>query len=86
MSQTIVAVDIGGTKIACGLVTLGGESPVIEKVEKVPTEAMEGGDHVLATVIAQVRAALPIARRPAASYHTSATELPLRKIERIASA
>ena len=58
MSQTIVAVDIGGTKIACGLVTLGGESPVIEKVEKVPTEAMEGGDHVLATVIAQVRAAI----------------------------
>ena len=42
-TQTIVAVDIGGTKIACGLVTLGGDAPVIEKVQKVPTEAMEAG-------------------------------------------
>ena len=58
MSQTIVAVDIGGTKIACGLVTLGGDAPVIEKVQKVPTEAMEGGAHVLATVLDQVKAAI----------------------------
>lgn len=57
-TQTIVAVDIGGTKIACGLVVLGGEAPVIEKVEKVPTEAMEGGAHVLATVLAQVSSAI----------------------------
>ena len=58
MSQTIVAVDIGGTKIACGLVTLGGEKPVISKVEKVPTDAMAGGEHVLATVLAQIKAAV----------------------------
>ena len=57
-TQTIVAVDIGGTKIACGLVALGGERPVIESVEKVPTDAMKGGEHVLATVIAQVKAAI----------------------------
>ena len=54
-SKTIVAVDIGGTKIACGLVTLGGDAPVIEAVEKVPTDAMKGGAHVLATVIEQVK-------------------------------
>lgn len=58
MSQTIVAVDIGGTKIACGLVTLGDDAPVISKVEKVPTEAMKGGEHVLATVLTQVKAAI----------------------------
>lgn len=57
-SKTIVAVDIGGTKIACGLVTLGGDAPVIEAVEKVPTDAMKGGAHVLATVIEQVKAAI----------------------------
>lgn len=58
MTRTVVAVDVGGTKIACGLVTLGGERPVIEGVEKVPTEAMRGGGHVLATVLEQVRAAV----------------------------
>lgn len=58
MGQTVVAVDIGGTKIACGLVTLGAEGPVIEKVEKVPTEAAQGGEHVLATVLEQVRSAI----------------------------
>ena len=57
-TQTIVAVDIGGTKIACGLVTLGGDAPVIERVQKVPTEAMEGGARVLATVLSQVKAAI----------------------------
>ena len=66
MSQTIVAVDIGGTKIACGLVDLGGESPVITSVEKVPTDAMKGGKHVLATVIEQVKAAVERAEGPVA--------------------
>ena len=50
-TTTIVAVDIGGTKIACGLVELGGEQPVIYGVEKVPTCAMEGGEQVLARVV-----------------------------------
>jgi len=55
--KTVVAVDIGGTKIACGLVTLGDDVHV-EEVTKVPTEAARGGEHVLATVIDQVTAAL----------------------------
>ncbi len=58
MMQTIVAVDIGGTKIACGLVVLRDENPEVYAVEKVPTEAMRGGAHVLTTVIEQVQAAL----------------------------
>lgn len=49
-TQTIVSVDIGGTKIACGLVTLGGDAPVVESVVKVPTDPQLGGEHVLATV------------------------------------
>ncbi len=56
---TYVGVDIGGTKIACGLVTVGGgKTPVVSKVEKVPTDAMRGGEHVLATVIEQVKGAI----------------------------
>ena len=55
---TIVGVDIGGTKIACGLVTLGDGAPAVDLVEKVPTDAKRGGEHVLATVIEQVRAAI----------------------------
>lgn len=54
-TKTIVSVDIGGTKIACALVTLGGDAPQIGEVHKVPTDAMKGGEHVLATVIAQVK-------------------------------
>ena len=57
-TQTIVSVDIGGTKIACGLVTLGGDAPVVESVVKVPTDPQLGGEHVLATVIDQVKAAI----------------------------
>lgn len=56
---TYVGVDIGGTKIACGLVELtDGHEPVVSAVEKVPTDAPRGGAWVLATVIEQVRAAL----------------------------
>lgn len=62
--QVIVAVDIGGTKIACGLVTLGGEKPLVEKVEKRPTEAKQGGEHVLANVIEAVQAAIARADEP----------------------
>ncbi len=69
--QTIVAVDIGGTKIACGLVTLSDDKPVIKSVEKVPTCAMEGGAHVLATVIEQVKAAVERAEGPLAGVGIS---------------
>ena len=56
---TYVGVDIGGTKIACGLVELvEGARPRVYAVEKVPTNAPAGGAQVLATVIAQVQAAL----------------------------
>ena len=71
MSQTIVAVDIGGTKIACGLVDLGGESPVITSVEKVPTDAMKGGKHVLAIVIEQIKATVERAEGPVAGVGIS---------------
>lgn len=57
-TTTIVSVDIGGTKIACGLVTLGDGEPVVSSVTKVPTDAHLGGEHVLATVIEQVKAAI----------------------------
>ncbi len=59
-----VGVDIGGTKIACGLVSVGDGAPRVSSVRKVPTEAQRGGAQVLATVIAQVRDA--IARAPEA--------------------
>ncbi len=68
---TIVAVDIGGTKIACGLVTLGGDAPQVSAVEKVPTCAMEGGAHVLARVIDQVKAAVARAEGPVAGVGIS---------------
>lgn len=58
MSQTIVAVDIGGTKVACGIVTLGDGTPRISSVEKVPTEAERGGAHVLSVVIERVASAV----------------------------
>lgn len=58
MSNYVVAVDIGGTKIACALVRLyADQPPCVEQVVSVPTEAKKGGAHVLATVIKQIRAA-----------------------------
>lgn len=57
-TKTIVSVDIGGTKIACGIVTLGDGAPRVTSVAKVPTDAARGGEHVLATVIEQVKAAV----------------------------
>lgn len=62
-ARTIVAVDIGGTKIACGLVTMGESAPVVESVVKVPTAPAEGGAAVLGRVIEQVRAAVSRAGR-----------------------
>ncbi|MDO5119885.1 MAG: ROK family protein [Coriobacteriales bacterium] len=57
--STYIGVDIGGTKIACGLVeVVEGKKPVVKSVSKVPTDAPKGGAHVLATVLAQVQAAV----------------------------
>ncbi|MBF0929498.1 MAG: ROK family protein, partial [Atopobium sp.] len=55
----VCAVDIGGTKIACGIVTLNGtDAPNVQSVKKVPTNAKEGGKQVLATVLQAIREAL----------------------------
>lgn len=57
MSETrkrIVALDIGGTKIASALVTLGGKSPTVECYAKRPTEADQGGAHVLQNALESV--------------------------------
>lgn len=52
----IVALDIGGTKIASALVILDeGKAPVVEFVGKVPTEAKLGGAHVLQVAIDSAR-------------------------------
>ena len=69
---TVVAVDIGGTKIACGLVTFTGEGvPVVESVERVPTNPLRGGKAVLADVIAAVKAACARSPRPVAGVGIS---------------
>ena len=57
--KTAVAVDIGGTKIACGLVDLDAEKmPQVHDVKKIPTEADLGGAHVLELVIQSIKDAL----------------------------
>lgn len=52
----VVAVDIGGTKIAAGIVLFGKGAPQVSNVTKVPTNAAAGGSQVLAHVIQQVEA------------------------------
>lgn len=51
----IISVDIGGTKIASGLVTLGADEVRVEHVASMPTEAALGGAHVLERIIASAR-------------------------------
>ncbi len=53
--RNIIAVDVGGTKVACGIVTFDGTAPAVRAVETVPTDAQRGGRAVLATVIAAAR-------------------------------
>ena len=51
--KRVVAIDIGGTKIASALVTIGvGDKPFVEHYAKIPTEAKAGGRHFLANAIA----------------------------------
>lgn len=60
-----IGVDIGGTKIASGLVELvEGRAPKVTPAGKVPTDAALGGAHVLATVIDQVKLAIEKAPEP----------------------
>ena len=62
MAHRIVALDIGGTKIASALVTLApGEKPVVEHYDKIPTEAKKGGQTVLANAIKMARRVLDLA-------------------------
>lgn len=52
----VVAIDIGGTKIASALVTLeAGSKPRVELYDKIATEADQGGAHVLARAVASAR-------------------------------
>ncbi|MBQ3266768.1 MAG: ROK family protein [Atopobiaceae bacterium] len=51
--RRIVAIDIGGTKIASALVVLGEEGPQVVSPASVPTDAQRGGEAVLKTVIDQ---------------------------------
>lgn len=47
---TYLTVDLGGTKIATGFVTLddaGQAAPVVEDLRSIPTEATRGGDDIL---------------------------------------
>lgn len=61
-SKKVVAVDIGGTKIASALVTLTpGEKPRVEHYAKIPTEAKKGGQTVLANAIKQARRVIDLA-------------------------
>ena len=63
LPASICAVDIGGTKIACGIVTLKkDEAPVVQSVSKVPTNAQAGGKQVLATVLEAIQNTLNQAR------------------------
>lgn len=52
--NAVIAVDIGGTKIAAGIVLFGDGAPQVVQVTQVPTHAAAGGPQVLATVIQQV--------------------------------
>lgn len=65
MCQTekkVVAIDIGGTKIASALVTLApGGRPRVEFFDKVPTEAKRGGEAVLAKAVASAKRVMGLA-------------------------
>jgi glucokinase len=50
--KNILALDIGGTKIACAIVSLGdGQPPALCYLKEVPTAAERGGEAVLKTVL-----------------------------------
>ena len=68
----VVAVDIGGTKIATGIVTFDGDSfPEVSSVEKIPTDPLRGGTSVLHDVIRSIKAAIERAEGPVAGVGIS---------------
>lgn len=54
---SVIAVDVGGTKVACALVRYeqGGQAPAIVEKRTVATCAQEGGEAVLDRIVAAVR-------------------------------
>ncbi len=69
---TVVAIDIGGTKIASALVTFAGDAePVVEPVDRIPTLPLRGGKVVLQDVIAAAKAAIERSERPVAGVGIS---------------
>lgn len=60
---TVLALDIGGTKIAGGLVQIDG-SPVVVANAETPTDAARGGVEVLRTVIRLARGLVAAADHP----------------------
>lgn len=71
-AKKVVAVDIGGTKIASALVTLAeGEAPKVEHYAKIPTEAKKGGRVVLANAIKQAKRVLALAAEGVAGIGVS---------------
>lgn len=58
-----LAFDIGGTKIASGLVAFPSEGDAVcESVRSVPTRAMDGGDSVVERLVACAYVMLDMAR------------------------
>ncbi len=57
----VIAIDIGGTKIASALVTLSDGAPAVEHLERIPTQAEQGGERVLARALAAARRVLALA-------------------------
>lgn len=58
-----IGVDIGGTKIACAVVSFeGAHAPKLSYYHEVPTVAEEGGEKVMERVISVIRATLDEAR------------------------
>lgn len=56
-----LAVDIGGTKVAAGLVVDDGGEPRVEHLRTVPTPATEGGEAVLRAAVGVARSVLAAA-------------------------
>ncbi|MEG2006736.1 MAG: ROK family protein [Raoultibacter sp.] len=52
-TSSVIALDIGGTKIAGAIVTYAEDAtrPTVHDVQEVPTDAKRGGDTVLATLV-----------------------------------
>ncbi|MEG0071399.1 MAG: ROK family protein [Raoultibacter sp.] len=64
--SSVVAIDIGGTKIAGAIVTYseGGKRPSVHDTREVPTNAERGGDAVIETLVSLVKVLLPYADTP----------------------